>query len=1301
MNLAKNFARIVLQGNLLTSGNLPANPGSHLKRDFYLGGLELSQGNQGEDGLIIHADTDAQIVIPDPTWLFRAEFVREGQDLILENETGPDIRIVDYFATSSPPDLATPEGARLTGPVVSRLAGPEAPGQYAQVGESARTDPIGQVETVSGTATVQRVDGTVETLTVGMKVYQNDVVRTDEGGKLSVTFVDGTMFTLASASRMVLDELVYTPEGDANSAAFSLVEGSFVFVAGQVAKTGDMEVNTPSATMGIRGTTVLVDIATIAGVVTVSASLTEDFDGSGAGVIELYDLDGNLITVITSVDSKWVIPLEGEAYEVERTAEDDASDAEIIADATNAFVNAYDRVAGGENFVELNSSSGNSGSTSDPEFDPGTDEGLDDGGVGGGPGGPEEGGSTGGGGTAAGGTPTPTPPTDPTELDGNAAPVTADSVAEVPEDGTVSGILEATDSDGDRLTFSIETPPEHGRVVLLETGEYVYEPDEGYTGEDSFTYTVRDGRGGVDSGTVSLSVAPVNDAPVANGLEASTDEDTPLEGAVTTSDLEDDPLSHAVVEGPAHGTVEMAPDGTFTYTPEADFAGEDSFTYAVSDDQGGTDTATVAITVAPVNDAPVADGLEASTDEDTPLEGAVTTSDLEDDPLSHAVVEGPAHGTVEMAPDGTFTYTPEADFAGEDSFTYQVSDGNGGTDTATVAITVAPVNDAPVADNVFVEGEEGDGIAGVIIATDADGDPLTYSPTDSGPTQGYVVLEPDGGFVYYPYEGASGFDSFDVDVSDGEEVVTVTVTVGIEDSGGEEADDRGLGVGINIDGSEDGPAGSVRVERSAVDATPVNIVFVIDASGSFEDEFGLQVDAVRSAIAELQEQFEGSATQVDIAIVVFSSGATRTLTYDLIEDADEIEAALVEIEENGTGGTTNFVAALNQAEAFFDEADPDGDEANFLYFVTDGAPTNSTSQIGAALAALRMSHDVDIQTFGIGGGFDASYLEADYTVNGDQYAFDSDGSSVVLSSASQLASALAATPLFNAELVSFSVTLISDGTDHGEIANQDSEAFTEVDLDFLLPFAEIDGLESMIGDENYFQATAVFDLDGDLETTGDRITIVSTDRLVRPDEAVTETGTDGSDLLAGGPGDDVISGGEGNDLLLGGGGTDELYGQAGNDILVIEGPVGDGSPGVVDGGEGRDTLKLAMGGDLTVDVLPALTISDIEVIDMENGVANSLALSLDDLQGLSSTADSELAALLDLGPGFDSATVYGDPGDTLELTNDEGVIVEQAGTITDSSGETLVVYEFYSGVEMVGVLAVDDDVAVSGAMTPV
>ncbi|MGR3316434.1 MAG: tandem-95 repeat protein [Roseovarius indicus] len=1181
-----------------------------MKRDFYLGGLELSQGNQGEDGLIIHADTDAQIVIPDPTWLFRAEFVREGQDLILENETGPDIRIVDYFATSSPPDLATPEGARLTGPVVSRLAGPEAPGQYAQVGESARTDPIGQVETVSGTATVQRVDGTVETLTVGMKVYQNDVVRTDEGGKLSVTFVDGTMFTLASASRMVLDELVYTPEGDANSAAFSLVEGSFVFVAGQVAKTGDMEVNTPSATMGIRGTTVLVDIATIAGVVTVSASLTEDFDGSGAGVIELYDLDGNLITVITSVDSKWVIPLEGEAYEVERTAEDDASDAEIIADATNAFVNAYDRVAGGENFVELNSSSGNSGSTSDPEFDPGTDEGLDDGGVGGGPGGPEEGGSTGGGGTAAGGTPTPTPPTDPTELDGNAAPVTADSVAEVPEDGTVSGILEATDSDGDRLTFSIETPPEHGRVVLLETGEYVYEPDEGYTGEDSFTYTVRDGRGGVDSGTVSLSVAPVNDAPVANGLEASTDEDTPLEGAVTTSDLEDDPLSHAVVEGPAHGTVEMAPDGTFTYTPEADFAGEDSFTY-------------------------------------------------------------------------------------------QVSDGNGGTDTATVAITVAPVNDAPVADNVFVEGEEGDGIAGVIIATDADGDPLTYSPTDSGPTQGYVVLEPDGGFVYYPYEGASGFDSFDVDVSDGEEVVTVTVTVGIEDSGGEEADDRGLGVGINIDGSEDGPAGSVRVERSAVDATPVNIVFVIDASGSFEDEFGLQVDAVRSAIAELQEQFEGSATQVDIAIVVFSSGATRTLTYDLIEDADEIEAALVEIEENGTGGTTNFVAALNQAEAFFDEADPDGDEANFLYFVTDGAPTNSTSQIGAALAALRMSHDVDIQTFGIGGGFDASYLEADYTVNGDQYAFDSDGSSVVLSSASQLASALAATPLFNAELVSFSVTLISDGTDHGEIANQDSEAFTEVDLDFLLPFAEIDGLESMIGDENYFQATAVFDLDGDLETTGDRITIVSTDRLVRPDEAVTETGTDGSDLLAGGPGDDVISGGEGNDLLLGGGGTDELYGQAGNDILVIEGPVGDGSPGVVDGGEGRDTLKLAMGGDLTVDVLPALTISDIEVIDMENGVANSLALSLDDLQGLSSTADSELAALLDLGPGFDSATVYGDPGDTLELTNDEGVIVEQAGTITDSSGETLVVYEFYSGVEMVGVLAVDDDVAVSGAMTPV
>lgn len=110
--------------------------------------------------------------------------------------------------------------------------------------------PIGQVETLEGSASVQRADGTRQDLQVGMKVFRNDVVLTGEGSTASLTFSDGTIFSLAAESRMVLDELIYDPDSTSNSGAFSLVQGSFVFIAGQVAKTGGMEITTPAAHHG-------------------------------------------------------------------------------------------------------------------------------------------------------------------------------------------------------------------------------------------------------------------------------------------------------------------------------------------------------------------------------------------------------------------------------------------------------------------------------------------------------------------------------------------------------------------------------------------------------------------------------------------------------------------------------------------------------------------------------------------------------------------------------------------------------------------------------------------------------------------------------------------------------------------------------------------------------------------------------------------------------------------------------------------------------------------------------------------
>jgi hypothetical protein len=153
----------------------------------------------------------------------------------------------------------------------------------------------------------------------------------------------------------------------------------------------------------------------------------------------------------------------------------------------------------------------------------------------------------------------------------------------------------------------------------------------------------------------------------------------------------------AVTQG-ANGSVTFTP-GNVSYTPNANFFGSDSFTYTISDGNGGSDTATVNVTVTPVNDNPDAIDDAATVAEDS---GATVIDVLANDSIAPdvgetlsvtAVTQG-ANGSVTFTP-GNVSYTPNANFFGSDSFTYTISDGNGGSDTATVNVTVTPVNDNP------------------------------------------------------------------------------------------------------------------------------------------------------------------------------------------------------------------------------------------------------------------------------------------------------------------------------------------------------------------------------------------------------------------------------------------------------------------------------------------------------------------------------------------------------------------------------------------------------------------------------
>jgi len=335
----------------------------------------------------------------------------------------------------------------------------------------------------------------------------------------------------------------------------------------------------------------------------------------------------------------------------------------------------------------------------------------------------------------------------------NDPPVAEDDTGGADEDGpaVVIDVL-ANDSDmdtGDLLSVDSVTQGVNGGLVVNQGTHVSYDPNgafewlgEGQTATDTFTYTVTDGHGGTDSATVSVMITGQNDAPVAQDDSYVTDEDTPLVvelpgvlGNDTDVDggalvvLDADPSTPEVVDpgaGPLHGTLELHADGSFTYTPDADFYGTDYFTYRATDGELASDPATVYITVNPVNDSPVAQDDSYVIDEDTPLAvpalGVLANdTDVDGDPLTAVLIEGPSHAkSFELYSDGSFSYVPQDDYYGTDEFTYKASDGQAESALATVSITVN--NRVDLAGRVFddldndgvYEPEEGDkGLSGV------------------------------------------------------------------------------------------------------------------------------------------------------------------------------------------------------------------------------------------------------------------------------------------------------------------------------------------------------------------------------------------------------------------------------------------------------------------------------------------------------------------------------------------------------------------------------------------------------------
>ncbi len=381
----------------------------------------------------------------------------------------------------------------------------------------------------------------------------------------------------------------------------------------------------------------------------------------------------------------------------------------------------------------------------------------------------------------------------------NDVPVAVNDVNSTNEDTPVSGSANTNDTpsgDGGN-TWSLvggNGGASNGTVTMGSNGTYTYTPNANFNGTDVFIYQVCDVTPDCSTATVTVTVNPVNDVPVAVNDVNTTNEDTPVSGSANTNDTPsgDGGNTWSLVGGnggASNGTVTMNPDGTYTYTPNANFNGTDVFTYTLCDVDNSCSTATVTITVDPVNDLPVAVNDVNTTNEDTPVSGSANTNDTPsgDGGNTWTLVGangGASNGTVTMNPDGTYTYTPNANFNGTDVFTYTLCDVDNSCSTATVTITVDPVNDVPVAVNDVNTTNEDTPVSGSANTNDTPsgdgGNTWTLVGANGGASNGTVTMNPDGTYTYTPNANFNGTDVFTYtlcDVDNSCSTATVTITV--------------------------------------------------------------------------------------------------------------------------------------------------------------------------------------------------------------------------------------------------------------------------------------------------------------------------------------------------------------------------------------------------------------------------------------------------------------------------------------------------------------------------------------------
>ncbi|MEX0310377.1 MAG: Ig-like domain-containing protein, partial [Tateyamaria sp.] len=548
----------------------------------------------------------------------------------------------------------------------------------------------------------------------------------------------------------------------------------------------------------------------------------------------------------------------------------------------------------------------------------------------------------------------------------NTAPVAGDLTVNMNEDGTQLIVLPATDADNDPLTYSIVggSGPTLGALDLTDllTGEVTYSPNLNVFGTDGFTYAVDDGRGGVDTGVITINIASVNDLPVAQDQSVSTAEDTPVDVTLTATDVDttNTGFTFAILSGPSNGSITAfdASTGVLTYAPGANYNGPDAITFSATDSDGGLGvvTGTIALNVTPVNDLPVAQDQSVSTSEDTPVDVTLTATDVDttNTGFTFAILSGPSNGSITAfdASTGVLTYTPDADFNGPDAITFSATDSDGGLGvvTGTIALNVTPVNDAPVAQDQSVTTDEDMAVGITLTATDVDASNTSFTfEILTGPSNGLIsdFNAAAGTFVYTPTGDFNGPDAITFEVRDSENLAslasgTVSLTVN-------PVNDPPVAQDQSVTTDEDTAVG-ITLTATDVDLTNADFTFEILTGPSngtitgFSAATGVFVytpDADFNGPDAITFQVRDSENLVSVA------SGTVSLTVTPVNDAPVAQDQSVSTDEDMAVGIT------------LTATDVDASNTGFTFEIESGPLNGAVSDFNAATGVFVYTPDAD------------------------------------------------------------------------------------------------------------------------------------------------------------------------------------------------------------------------------------------------------------------------------------------------------------------------------------------------------